>query len=120
MRGRMHAPIQSLSEIPRQLSWRTNVGFVYDRKTLSLVNQWKYDYEGWGMTTDGQSLIVSDGTATLHFLDPVSLKETKSLVVRARGFKSPTMAPVRRLNDIQFVKGEILANIWESDRIAGA
>ena len=87
-----------------QLTWTTKVGFVYDRKTMKLVDQWKYDYQGWGMTTDGESLIVSDGTATLHFLDPKTLKETRTLVVRARGVKNPTMQPLRRINDLQWVK----------------
>mmetsp|Transcript_30770 Transcript_30770/g.77533 ORF Transcript_30770/g.77533 Transcript_30770/m.77533 type:complete len:400 (-) Transcript_30770:95-1294(-) len=101
-----------------QLTWRTKVGFVYDRESMELIGQWKYDYEGWGMTTDGKSLIVSDGTATLHFLDPETLQETRTLVVRSKGFKSGQMAPLRRLNDLQWVKGDIYANIWESDRIA--
>jgi glutamine cyclotransferase len=94
------------------LTWKSGTGFVYDKTSLKLLRQFSYGIEGWGMTYDGKSLIVSDGSANLYFWDPETLRETKRLTVRDRG------APVANLNELEVIEGEIWANIWQQDRIA--
>ena len=95
-----------------QLTWLHQIGFVYDKVTFELLQEFSYPTEGWGITHDGQNLIMSDGTATLHFLDPVTFVETSQLeVFDADG-------PVTRLNELEYIKGEIFANVWLTDRIA--
>lgn len=101
-----------------QLTWRSNIGFIYDKDTLELQGQFEYKHEGWGMTTDGKQLIVSDGSAYLHFWDPDTFEETRKVLVTHLGKKSGVMMPLRRLNDLTYVKGKVYANIWEFDRIA--
>jgi glutamine cyclotransferase len=94
-----------------QLTWRSEVGFVYDLKTLEQTKQWTYTGEGWGLTHDDTRIIMSDGSAALRFIDPVTLKETGRITVRdANG-------PVERLNELEYVNGEIFANVWTTDRI---
>jgi len=95
-----------------QLTWQSRVGFVYDRESFALQRQFSYPTEGWGLTHDGKSLIMSDGTATLRWLDPETFAETRSLEVRDQN------GPVVRLNELEFIRGEIYANIWLTDRIA--
>jgi glutamine cyclotransferase len=95
-----------------QLTWTSGVGFVYDKTSLRLLSEFRYGIEGWGMTYDGKSLIVSDGSATLFFWDPETLAETKRLTVRDGGL------PVTNLNELEVVEGEIWANVWQQDRIA--
>lgn len=95
-----------------QLTYRTQTGFVYDRATLKLKKSFPYAGEGWGITHDGKRLIMSDGTSTLRFWDPVSFKEIGRLTVRDRG------QPLKDLNELEFVRGEIYANVWHTDRIA--
>jgi len=95
-----------------QLTWTTGVGFIYDKKTLGLLQEFRYGIEGWGMTHDGKSLIVSDGSATLYYWDPKTLREVKRLLVTDGG------TPVKNLNELEIVEGEIYANIWQQDRIA--
>ncbi|HXF06014.1 MAG TPA: glutaminyl-peptide cyclotransferase [Blastocatellia bacterium] len=95
-----------------QLTWREQVGWVYDKESFQPLRQFTYRTEGWGLTHDGQHLIMSDGTATLRFLDPETFKEVKRLVVRDRG------VPVSSLNELEFVKGEIYANVWLTERVA--
>ena len=95
-----------------QLTYRTQTGFVYDRATLKLKTSFPYTGEGWGLTHDGKRLIVSDGTAVLRFWDPVTFRETGRLPVRDRG------QPVKDLNELEYVQGEIFANVWHTDRIA--
>ena len=95
-----------------QLTWRSGVGFVYDKKTFRSLRSFSYSHEGWGVTNDGRRLIVSDGTDVLHFLDPVNFRETGRIRVHdGRG-------AVTGLNELEFVKGEIYANIWPTDLIA--
>jgi len=95
-----------------QLTWRSQVGFVYDLRTFEQTKRWTYTGEGWGLTHDGTRLIMSDGSADLRFLDPATLKETGRVTIRdARG-------PVDQLNELEYVKGEIFANIWQTERIA--
>lgn len=94
-----------------QLTWRHGVGFVRDRKTLALLSTFRYPGEGWALTRDAKRLIMSDGTQQLRFLDPATLKETGRLNVTEQG------RPVERLNELEYIKGEIWANIWQSDEI---
>jgi len=95
-----------------ELTWKNHVGFVYDLKSFQPLGSFTYSGEGWALTTDGRRIIMSDGTPQLRFLDPVTLKETGRLTVTADG------APVKNLNELEWVKGEIYANIWLTDRIA--
>lgn len=97
-----------------QLTWQTNVGFVYDLATFKPVGQFTYPGEGWGITHDGTRLIMSDGhpNGQLRFLDPASFTERGRLTVRDQG------RPVSNLNELEFVNGEIFANIYQTDRIA--
>jgi len=95
-----------------QLTWQTEVGFVYDMKTFEQTKRWTYAGEGWGLTHDDTRLIMSDGSSQIRFLDPAALKETGRITVR------DAAGPVNRLNELEYVKGEILANVWTTDRIA--
>lgn len=92
-------------------TWTSHVCFVYDRRTLRLVKQFTYAGEGWGMTRTDKELITSDGTATLRFRDPDTFKETHKIVVREGSIR------VDRLNELEFINGEIYANIWHSDML---
>lgn len=95
-----------------QLTWKSRVGFVYDLSSLKLQNSFHYSGEGWGLTHDGTRLIMSDGSATLRVLDPQSFREQGRIPVR------DGQAPVPRINELEYVRGEIYANIWRSNRIA--
>ena len=95
-----------------QLTWQSEIGFVYDLATFEPVKTFGYTGEGWGLTHDGTRLIMSDGTPTLRFLDPASFEETGRLTVRDGGL------PVDDLNELEWVKGEIFANVWQGERIA--
>jgi glutamine cyclotransferase len=95
-----------------QLTWRSGVGFVYDLKTFEPRRTFKYSGEGWGLTQDSNGLIMSDGTDALRFLDPATLSERRRLRVTAAG------QPVFELNELELVKGEILANIYMTDHVA--
>ncbi len=95
-----------------QLTWQSRVGFVYDLFTLGLTKKLPYPFEGWGLTEDGRSLIASDGSSQLYFLDPDLLQERRRIVVRDQGM------PVARLNELEFINGEIFANVFLTDRIA--
>jgi glutamine cyclotransferase len=94
-----------------QLTWRAKVGFVYDRQTFQLLDKFNYPTEGWGITHDGNSLIMSDGTSTLYLLDPQTFKEVGRIEVHDMD------GPVSRLNELEYVRGEIYANVWRTDRI---
>jgi glutamine cyclotransferase len=94
------------------LTWQSHVGFVYDRETFELLDTFRYATEGWGLTHDGARLIMSDGTSTLRFLDPETLEETGQVKVRDR------QRPVLKINELEYVEGEVWANIWYTDRIA--
>jgi glutamine cyclotransferase len=97
-----------------QLTWQHELGFVYDRQTLKQQRTFKYTGEGWGLTHDGTRLIMSDGSdsGTLRLFDPATLRQTGTIAVKDGG------RPVARLNELEYVKGEIFANVWQSDRIA--
>jgi len=95
-----------------QLTWQNRLGFVYDPQTFESAGTFRYDGEGWGLTHDGESLILSDGSNQLRFIDPTTFAVRRTVGVYDRG------RPVRELNELEFVKGEIYANVWHSDRIA--
>lgn len=96
-----------------QLTWTSGKGFVYDRSSFKLLRTFGYQGEGWGLTQDKKSLILSDGTPTLRFLDPETFRVTRHLdVIDEHG------QPVENLNELEFIRGEIFANIWHKDRIA--
>ena len=95
-----------------QLTWRTGVGFVYDRSTFALQKTFQYSGEGWGLTHDGRQLIRSDGTSLLRWMDPVTLTDVRSVYVQDSG------TAVRQLNELEWVRGEIWANIYTTNRIA--
>lgn len=94
-----------------QLTWRAHQGFVYDKDTFQLLGTFHYPTEGWGITHDGEHLIMSDGTSILYFLDPDTYKEKRRIKVRGPG------GPVSNLNELEYVQGLILANIWKTDMI---
>jgi glutamine cyclotransferase len=94
------------------VTWRNEIGFRRSLSDLRTRAVFHYAGEGWGLTEDGRNLILSDGTPALKFLDPDSLKVVRTLNVTAEG------QPIERLNELEYVKGEILANIWMTNRIA--
>ncbi|HEV2762729.1 MAG TPA: glutaminyl-peptide cyclotransferase [Pyrinomonadaceae bacterium] len=95
-----------------QLTWRENKGFICDPESLEVQGEFYFDGEGWGLTHDGESLILSDGTNQLRFLDPETFKVRRTVSVLDRG------RPLRDINELEFVKGEIYANVWHTDKIA--
>lgn len=92
------------------LTWESRVAFIYDANTLEYKSTWKYPREGWGITTDGKRLIATDGSASLYFMDErFALEERK--IVRLNG------RPVRWLNELEYIKGKVWANVYTSDEI---
>jgi glutamine cyclotransferase len=96
-----------------QLTWQAHKGFVYDRFSFALLRTFTYTGEGWGLTHDDKQLIMSDGTPYLRFLDPKTFQETRRIHVT-----TPSGEEIPDLNELEYVRGEIYANIWHSDRIA--
>jgi glutaminyl-peptide cyclotransferase len=95
-----------------QLTWLSNTGFVYRLKNFRLLETFSYGWEGWGLTHDDRSLIMSDGSSTLRFIDPDSFQLQKALNVTFDG------QPLRNLNELEFVEGEIYSNVWHTNSIA--
>ena len=95
-----------------QLTWKSRLGLVFDKSTLKLQHTFKYPTEGWGLTHDGRHLIMSDGSAALTYLDPENFQEIRRIQVRDQG------RPVTLLNELEYIRGEIWANVWKSSRIA--
>ena len=95
-----------------QLTWQSQKGFVYDLKNFKRLVEFTYEGEGWGLTNDGQSLIMSDGTHKLRFFDPQTFRVLRTLEVYDQG------QPLTQLNELEYIKGEIYANIWHSEKIA--
>jgi glutamine cyclotransferase len=94
------------------VTWQSRIGFVLDLKTFALTSQFTYAGEGWGLTHNDTEIIMSDGTAELRFIDPLTLHELRRIAVTANG------TPLDQLNELEWVDGEILANVWQTDRIA--
>ena len=94
-----------------QLTWQNMEGYVYDARTLELLDSFTYEGEGWGLTTDGRLLIMSDGTATLRFLDPTTFAVVREVTVQEAG------SPLSQLNELEYVNGIIYANVYQSDWI---
>lgn len=95
-----------------QLTWRNQIGIVYDKQSLAELKRFRYTGQGWGLTHDGRHLIMSDGSPTLQFLDPQTFRVVRRLTVQSQGQR------IRDLNELEFVEGQILANVWHKDQIA--
>ena len=95
-----------------QLTWQSNIGFVYDKHSFKLLKEFNYPDEGWGITFDGKHLIMSNGTSTLHFLNPETFEKINQIQVTENDI------PVNRINELEYIQGEIYANIWQTERIA--
>lgn len=95
-----------------QVTWRSGVGIIYEKDSLRQLGRFRIRGEGWGLTNDGEHLILSNGTEVLQFLDPRTFRVTRRLTVHDRGL------PIRNLNELEYVDGEIMANVWMTDRIA--
>src|ERR1700687_6010921 len=95
-----------------QLTWLSKRGFIYGLDTFRQVGEFHYEYEGWGLTHDETSLILSDGTNALRFIDPASFAVTKTIEVYAGD------EAVANLNELEYIDGEIFSNVWHSSRIA--
>jgi glutamine cyclotransferase len=94
-----------------QLTWRSQIGFVYDQSSFRRLRSFNYPGEGWGLTNDGAQIYMSDGTAQIRCWDAGSLLEKRRFTVRDAG------RPVPLLNELEYVRGEIYANVWQSDRV---
>ena len=101
-----------LNERIYQVTWQENTAFVYDVNDFKLLKELKYQGEGWGLTDDGTNLIMSDGTHVIRIVDPETFKTTRTLVVLDENGK-----PLLNLNELEYVKGEIWANVWHSEKI---
>jgi glutaminyl-peptide cyclotransferase len=93
------------------LTWKSHLGFVFDLATFKLQRQFRYDGEGWALTRNDKQIIMSDGTSELRLLDPDTLKETGRVEVTVDG------KPLRNVNELEWVKGEIYANVWQTNFI---
>lgn len=96
-----------------QLTWKAELGFVYDRSSLAWKRTFHYEGEGWGLTHNDKQLILSDGTPVLRFLDPQTFSETRRVSVTDEGGH-----PLSNINELEYVRGEIYANVWHTDQIA--
>ncbi|MCC7371821.1 MAG: glutaminyl-peptide cyclotransferase [Chloroflexi bacterium] len=94
-----------------QLTWRSKKGFVYDRESFGLLGEFPYPMEGWGLTYDGTSLILSDGSDSLFFFDPETYQQTRTVKVTLDG------RPLQRINELEYIRGEVWANVWHTDTI---
>jgi glutaminyl-peptide cyclotransferase len=95
-----------------QLTWKAHVAFVYDRATFRLTKTLQYPWEGWGLTQDGKHLIESDGSEFLHFLNPETFAQVRQIRVTYNG------EPVKELNELEYIHGQIYANVWMTNKIA--
>lgn len=95
-----------------ELTWQSQTGFVYDKADFRVLRSIQYPGEGWGLTNDGKQIYMSDGTSQIRVWDPATLKEVRRITVKDGNM------PVTELNELEFVKGEIYANVWQTDRIA--
>jgi glutaminyl-peptide cyclotransferase len=94
-----------------ELTWQSETGFVYDQPSFRRLRTFNYPGEGWGLANDGQNIYMSDGSAQIRIWDPATLQEKRRITVRDHG------QPVLNLNELEYVRGEIYANVWQTDRI---
>lgn len=104
--------IAILGDTIYQLTWTSGVAYRYDKTSFAPLGEFRYEGEGWGLTTDGSMLIMSDGTATIRFRDPATFDVLRSITVSENG------TPVSKLNELEWVNGELWANVWTTDKIA--
>lgn len=95
-----------------QLTWREKIGFIYDKETFGLLDNFSYSSEGWGLTFNGNNLIMSDGTSKLTFLDPVTFQMVEQVSIHDGNI------PVTNINELEYVNGAVYANIWMQQKIA--
>lgn len=95
-----------------QLTWKDQTGFTYSLKDMTLGDTFAYQGEGWGMTQNGKNIIMSNGSDELRFLDPKTMQPVSTLKVTANG------CPVQQLNELEWIEGEIWANIWQTNLVA--
>jgi glutamine cyclotransferase len=95
-----------------QLTWQNKIGFIYDKETFGLLGNFSYTTEGWGFTYDGRSLIMSDGSSNLYFLNPITYQRVGQVSVHDGN------TPVTNINELEYVKGDVYANIWLQQKIA--
>jgi len=95
-----------------QLTWKAHLGFVYQKDSLKFLHKLKYSTEGWGITHDTQHLIMSDGSSTLYFRDPDTFATVHTIQVTGE------QGPVSNLNELEYIKGRVFANVWQTNRIA--
>jgi glutaminyl-peptide cyclotransferase len=94
-----------------QLTWKHGQGFVYEKRTLKRIGSFAYPGEGWGLTNDGKQVFMSDGSAQIRVWDGATLKEQRRITVNTAG------RPIDQLNELEFINGEIYANVWQTDTI---
>lgn len=94
-----------------QLTWKHGQGFIYDKQTLKRTGTFAYPGEGWGLTNDGKQVFMSDGSAQIRVWDPTTLKEIRRITVNNAG------RPVDQINELEYINGEIYANVWQTDSI---
>jgi len=95
-----------------QLTWRSNIGFIYDKNTLAVLSNFTYPTEGWGLTFNGTQLIMSDGTSNLYFLNATTFQRTGQVYVHDGD------SPIVNINELEYVNGDVYANIWHLNKIA--
>jgi glutamine cyclotransferase len=95
-----------------QLTWQSNTGFVYDKNSFEVLGEFTYETEGWGITQDAEQLIMSDGTSNLYFMDTNTFAVAGHVQVHDNGI------PVNKLNELEYINGQVYANVWQTDRIA--
>jgi glutamine cyclotransferase len=94
-----------------QLTWQSHIAFVYDLFTFRLLRTFHYNCDGWGLTSDNKNLILSDGTSEIRFFNPATFREVRHIEVKDHG------QPVDQLNELEYIHGQIYANVWHTDRI---
>lgn len=104
--------ITAIGNVIIGLTWTSQTGFVFDSETLQLKQTFSYPGEGWALATDGERIYMSDGTATIRVLDPKTMQQIRRIRVTADG------EPVTQINELEWVEGQIYANIWQTDKIA--
>jgi glutaminyl-peptide cyclotransferase len=94
-----------------QLTWREGLGLIYNIEEFSLLGQFNISTEGWGLTQDGEQLIMSDGSSSLYFLNPETFEVTGTVTVADQGYE------INQLNELEYIRGQVFANIWQTNDI---